>query len=186
MTTVAFTETDQRIANVSPSEQRERNRAFKEKIAERAASLASAKAAPPPPPPQPIAVAPAPAPCLCARCSAAISAEAMAAEPDPSLRAYPMIAKIQAETAAYFGVSVNDMISARRTANLVRPRQIAMYLTKSLTLKSLPEIGRHFGGRDHTTVLHAVRKMTWLLPKDAELAAQVAHLFNVISGAAPQ
>jgi chromosomal replication initiator protein len=65
------------------------------------------------------------------------------------------------------------LLSSRRTANVVRPRQIAMYLAKTLTLRSLPEIGRRFGGRDHTTVLHAVRKIESLIGTDNGLAAEI-------------
>jgi chromosomal replication initiator protein len=65
------------------------------------------------------------------------------------------------------------MLSSRRTANVVRPRQIAMYLAKTLTLRSLPEIGRRFGGRDHTTVLHAVRKIEHLADTDKVLADEI-------------
>ena len=64
---------------------------------------------------------------------------------------------------AHFNVTRADLLSSRRTASVVRPRQIAMYLSKTLTLRSLPEIGRRFGGRDHTTVLHAVRKIEGLI-----------------------
>lgn len=69
------------------------------------------------------------------------------------------IEDIQKMVATHFNVSRSDILSSRRTANVVRPRQIAMYLAKTMTLRSLPEIGRRFGGRDHTTVLHAVRKI---------------------------
>jgi chromosomal replication initiator protein len=62
-----------------------------------------------------------------------------------------------------------DLLSSRRTAVVVKPRQIAMYLAKTLTLRSLPEIGRRFGGRDHTTVLHAVRKIESLSHADRAL-----------------
>ena len=65
---------------------------------------------------------------------------------------------------------------SRRTANVVRPRQVAMYLAKTLTLRSLPEIGRRFGGRDHTTVLHAVRKIEALVSKDIALSEEVESL----------
>ena len=65
--------------------------------------------------------------------------------------------------ARQYNVSRSDLLSSRRTANVVRPRQVAMYLAKTLTLRSLPEIGRRFGGRDHTTVLHAVRKIEALV-----------------------
>ena len=69
------------------------------------------------------------------------------------------IEDIQRVVARQYNVSRSDLLSSRRTANVVRPRQVAMYLAKTLTLRSLPEIGRRFGGRDHTTVLHAVRKI---------------------------
>jgi chromosomal replication initiator protein len=70
-------------------------------------------------------------------------------------------------------VSRADLLSSRRTANVVRPRQVAMYLGKTLTLRSLPEIGRRFGGRDHTTVLHAVRKIENLVSTDTALAEEI-------------
>ncbi len=69
------------------------------------------------------------------------------------------IEDIQKRVATHYNVSRADLLSSRRTAAVVMPRQIAMFLAKSLTLRSLPEIGRRFGGRDHTTVLHAVRKI---------------------------
>lgn len=81
------------------------------------------------------------------------------------------IEDIQKLTGRYFGVSRADLLSARRTAVIVKPRQLAMYLSKMLTLRSLPEIGRRFGGKDHTTVLHAVRKIEALIPRDADLSA---------------
>ena len=75
--------------------------------------------------------------------------------------------------ARQYNVSRADLLSSRRTANVVRPRQIAMYLAKTLTLRSLPEIGRRFGGRDHTTVLHAVRKIEGLVGNDNVLAEEI-------------
>jgi chromosomal replication initiator protein len=86
------------------------------------------------------------------------------------------IEEIQRIVARHFNVSRSDLLSSRRTANVVRPRQIAMYLAKTLTLRSLPEIGRRFGGRDHTTVLHAVRKIEALAGNEAALAAQIETL----------
>jgi len=83
------------------------------------------------------------------------------------------IEDIQRVVSRHFNVSRSDLLSARRTANVVRPRQIAMYLAKTLTLRSLPEIGRRFGGRDHTTVLHAVRKIEALVAIETALAAQI-------------
>jgi len=69
------------------------------------------------------------------------------------------VENIQKTVADYYKIKVADMYSKKRPANIARPRQIAMYLAKELTQKSLPEIGDLFGGRDHTTVLHAVRKI---------------------------
>jgi chromosomal replication initiator protein len=83
------------------------------------------------------------------------------------------IEDIQRVVARQYNVSRSDLLSSRRTANVVRPRQVAMYLAKTLTLRSLPEIGRRFGGRDHTTVLHAVRKIEGLVGTDASLAEEV-------------
>ncbi|MGZ9074088.1 MAG: helix-turn-helix domain-containing protein, partial [Rhodoplanes sp.] len=83
------------------------------------------------------------------------------------------IEEIQRIVARRYNVSRGDLLSSRRTANVVRPRQIAMYLAKTLTLRSLPEIGRRFGGRDHTTVLHAVRKIEGLVGNDGALAEEI-------------
>ncbi|MGC2777202.1 MAG: chromosomal replication initiator protein DnaA [Bradyrhizobium sp.] len=86
------------------------------------------------------------------------------------------IEDIQRVVARQYNVSRSDLLSSRRTANVVRPRQVAMYLAKTLTLRSLPEIGRRFGGRDHTTVLHAVRKIEALVGKDTALNDEVETL----------
>ncbi len=86
------------------------------------------------------------------------------------------IEDIQRVVARHYNVSRGDLLSARRTANVVRPRQVAMYLAKTMTLRSLPEIGRRFGGRDHTTVLHAVRKIEGLIGNDQSLADEVDSL----------
>jgi len=86
------------------------------------------------------------------------------------------IEDIQRIVARQYNVSRSDLLSSRRTANVVRPRQVAMYLAKTLTLRSLPEIGRRFGGRDHTTVLHAVRKIEHLVGTDTALADEVDSL----------
>ena len=90
------------------------------------------------------------------------------------------IEDIQRLVANHYNVSRADILSSRRTATVVRPRQIAMYLAKSLTLRSLPEIGRRFGGRDHTTVLHAVRKIEGMVGKDTELAGEIDHLKRML------
>jgi chromosomal replication initiator protein len=86
------------------------------------------------------------------------------------------IEDIQRVVARQYNVSRADLLSSRRTANVVRPRQVAMYLAKTLTLRSLPEIGRRFGGRDHTTVLHAVRKIEGLVGSDTSLAQEIEGL----------
>ena len=92
-----------------------------------------------------------------------------------------MIDDIQKLVASHFNVSRADILSSRRTFNVVRPRQIAMYLSKTLTLRSLPEIGRRFGGRDHTTVLHAVRKIEDLASKDQKLGEVIGLLKRMLS-----
>ena len=73
----------------------------------------------------------------------------------------------------HYNVTRTDMLSARRTRTIVRPRQIAMYLAKTMTPRSLPEIGRRFGGRDHTTVLHAVRKIEAERTKDEAFSEEL-------------
>lgn len=88
---------------------------------------------------------------------------------------------IQKLVASHYNVSRADILSSRRTANVVRPRQIAMYLSKVLTLRSLPEIGRRFGGRDHTTVLHAVRKIEDLASKDHGLVEVIDLLKRILT-----
>lgn len=90
------------------------------------------------------------------------------------------IEDIQRVVARQFNVSKNDLLSNRRTRVIVRPRQIAMYLAKIMTPRSLPEIGRRFGGRDHTTVLHAVRKIEDLAGKDQKLAHEIELLKRLI------
>lgn len=86
----------------------------------------------------------------------------------------------RAVLAFYPKVTMADLKSPRRQDAVVRPRQIAMYLSKVLTSKSLPDIGRRFGGRDHTTVIHAVRKIATLVETDSDLAAQVNSIKEMI------
>ncbi|BBB99379.1 hypothetical protein M2192_001178 [Bradyrhizobium elkanii USDA 61] len=76
----------------------------------------------------------------------------------------------------YPGLTMADMKSSRRTAKIVNARQIAMYLAKKITSRSLPDIGRRFGGRDHTTVLHAVRKIEAKAEKDPVLSAEIERI----------
>ncbi len=87
---------------------------------------------------------------------------------------------IQKKVAAHFNIKVADMHSARRSVAIARPRQIAMYLAKRLTSKSLPEIGRKFGGKDHTTVMHAVKRIEELSGKDPEFAEDVELLTRML------
>jgi chromosomal replication initiator protein len=91
------------------------------------------------------------------------------------------IEDIQKLVATHFNVSRADILSSRRTANVVRPRQIAMYLAKMMTLRSLPEIGRRFGGRDHTTVLHAVRKIEEMASNDVGLSQELDLLKRLLA-----
>jgi chromosomal replication initiator protein len=90
------------------------------------------------------------------------------------------IEDIQKLVATRYNVSRSDILSERRTAAVVKPRQIAMYLSKQLTLRSLPEIGRRFGGRDHTTVLHAVRKIEKAVGEDRSLNEEVELLKRML------
>jgi len=83
------------------------------------------------------------------------------------------IEEIQKRVAEHFNIRLADMHSARRARAVARPRQVAMYLCKQLTPRSLPEIGRKFGGRDHTTVMHAVRKIEELLAADRALGEDI-------------
>ncbi len=92
------------------------------------------------------------------------------------------IAEIQKEVAAYYNIKISDMSSARRARCIARPRQVAMYLCKQLTIRSLSEIGRKFGGKDHTTVMHAVKKVEELAALDSEFKADVVTLINNING----
>ncbi|MEM7300071.1 MAG: chromosomal replication initiator protein DnaA [Pseudomonadota bacterium] len=91
------------------------------------------------------------------------------------------IEDIQKVVAKHFNVTKNDLLSNRRTRVIVRPRQIAMYLSKVMTPRSLPEIGRRFGGRDHTTVLHAVRKIEKMAGDDQKLSREIELLKRLIN-----
>ena len=92
------------------------------------------------------------------------------------------IDEIQKSVAAHFNIRLSDMHSARRARSVARPRQVAMYLAKQLTTRSLPEIGRKFGGRDHTTVMHAVRKVDELREHDSGFAEDVELLRRMLEG----
>ncbi|HJV80355.1 chromosomal replication initiator protein DnaA [Noviherbaspirillum sp.] len=92
------------------------------------------------------------------------------------------VENIQKTVADFFNIKVADMYSKKRPANIARPRQIAMYLAKELTQKSLPEIGELFGGRDHTTVLHAVRKIATDRSKNPEVNHELHVLEQTLKG----
>ncbi len=92
------------------------------------------------------------------------------------------IEEIQKQVASHFNVRISDMHSARRARSVARPRQVAMYLAKQLTARSLPEIGRKFGGRDHTTVMHAVRKVEELRGHDTTFDEDVELLRRMLEG----
>lgn len=92
------------------------------------------------------------------------------------------VENIQKTVADFFNIKVADMYSKKRPANIARPRQIAMYLAKELTQKSLPEIGQLFGGRDHTTVLHAVRKISADRSKNPECNHELHVLEQTLKG----
>ena len=92
------------------------------------------------------------------------------------------IEEIQKRVAEHFNIRMADMHSARRARAVARPRQVAMYLAKQLTPRSLPEIGRKFGGRDHTTVMHAVRKIEELKTTDSGFAEDVDLLRRMLEG----
>ena len=87
---------------------------------------------------------------------------------------------IQTLVCKYFKISKNEMLSSRRSRYLVRPRQTAIYLTKILTSKSLPEIGREFSNRDHTTIIHSVKTIEKLKEKDPEMSDNISKLKNQI------
>lgn len=90
--------------------------------------------------------------------------------------------EIQKTVAEHFNLKQADLLSERRTRSVARPRQIAMYLCKQHTTRSYPDIGRRFGGRDHTTVLHGVRKIEELMPQDDQIARDVEALTRKLRG----
>ncbi|TJZ92351.1 chromosomal replication initiator protein DnaA [Paracoccus gahaiensis] len=87
---------------------------------------------------------------------------------------------IQRKVAEHFNIRLADMMGPKRARNVARPRQIAMYLSKQLTSRSLPEIGRRFGGRDHTTIMHGVRKIEELLVEDSAMVEDIAVLKRML------
>ncbi len=92
------------------------------------------------------------------------------------------IEEIQRKVAEHYNIRLADMIGPKRVRNIARPRQVAMYLAKQLTLRSLPEIGRRFGGRDHTTIMHGVRKIEELMSTDSQLNDDLTLLRRLLQG----
>jgi chromosomal replication initiator protein len=90
------------------------------------------------------------------------------------------IDEIIRKVADHYNLRMSDLLSARRARQVARPRQVAMYLAKTLTSRSLPDIGRRFGGRDHTTVIHAVRKVEELKKTDSQIAEDVELLRRML------
>jgi chromosomal replication initiator protein len=90
------------------------------------------------------------------------------------------IEDIQRRTAEFYKLELRDFHSPQRSRRVARPRQVAMYLARELTERSLPEIGRRFGGRDHTTVLHACRRIAALCEEDPVLKQEVDFLKDVL------
>ena len=92
------------------------------------------------------------------------------------------IEEIKRRVADYYHLRMTDLISARRARAVARPRQVAMFLCKTLTSRSLPEIGRGFGGRDHTTVIHAVKKIEELRSVDSQINEDIENLRRILEG----
>ena len=88
--------------------------------------------------------------------------------------------KIQNVVSNYFNIALSEMLSQRRSRPLARPRQIAMYLSKKMTTRSLPEIGRRFANRDHTTVIHAVKTITRLSEHDDEMKKNISQIKSLL------
>jgi chromosomal replication initiation ATPase DnaA len=109
---------------------------------------------------------------------------ARAAQADAEIRSMGIIpmGAILGACAVFYGVPISSLFAEGRSKDIVKTRQIAMYLAKELTPRSLPDIGRQIGGRDHTTVLHGVRKITALIERDPSLAAEVATIRGRIVG----
>jgi chromosomal replication initiator protein len=92
------------------------------------------------------------------------------------------IEEIQRKVAEHYNVRLADMIGPKRLRTIARPRQVAMYLSKHLTSRSLPDIGRRFGGRDHTTIMHGIRKIEELMAADSQLADDIQLLRRLLQG----
>lgn len=92
------------------------------------------------------------------------------------------IEEIQRKVAEHYNIRLSDMIGPKRVRTIARPRQIAMYLSKQLTSRSLPDIGRRFGGRDHTTIMHGVKKIEELMTADSQMSDDLQMLKRLLQG----
>jgi len=92
------------------------------------------------------------------------------------------VEEIQRKVSEHYAIRLSDMLGPKRLRTFARPRQVAMYLAKQLTRRSLPEIGRSFGGRDHTTVMHGVKRIEELMHKDAQIADDLELLRRALEG----
>ena len=99
--------------------------------------------------------------------------------PEHSMRPIS-VSSIQREACRFFGISHADLVGSKRSQSIVYPRQIAMYLSRELTDLSLPKIGDEFGGRDHTTVMHATAKITKLMSEQRDVYNQIQQLTNAV------
>lgn len=104
---------------------------------------------------------------------------------EPPLPQFPTVGEIMRVVAQHYLLSIVDMVSVRRNPRLCLPRQIAMYLGRTLTPRSLPEIGRLLGGRDHTTIMHGYRKISALLETDADLRANIEQIKRKLGSDGP-
>jgi chromosomal replication initiator protein len=98
----------------------------------------------------------------------------------PAAMPFVTVKDIQARVASYYGIRPIEMVSDRRARCFSRPRQVAMYLARNQTKRSLPEIGRRFGDRDHTTVIHAIKVIERLIKEDPDMAQDIETLERAI------
>jgi chromosomal replication initiator protein len=92
------------------------------------------------------------------------------------------VEEIQRKVSDHYNIRLSDLIGPKRVRTFARPRQVAMYLAKHMTTRSLPDIGRRFGGRDHTTVMHGVRRIEELKARDSQLAEDLELLRRALEG----
>lgn len=172
------------VGNLTPTQQAaiERHQSFRASIAARAVELAHRKANAAL---EALRVVALEAPLSRAPVIQTVAPEAVPAETappnwfmvlEPRASDYPSIRDIQRTVCEHYGVTLADMLSARRTANIAFPRQVAVYLCKELTPHSYPHLGRRFGGRDHSTGVHSVQKIKRMIESDEQFAAVISLL----------